>query len=268
MVALTDLIECFRDTRRRYSTEPELCDRTLRAMAGTRLYLSAFEAVLRPVKSESSDIEVTPDTTFSAARKLIAPGARVAVLNFANAYSPGGGVTRGAMAQEECLCRSSNLYACLTLPYLTRNYYKHNSRTTGDLGTDAVIYSSGVTVFKTDDALPLPMDDWFEVDVLTCAAPYNNPDRKKPFSDEELEAAFEGRVRNILEVAVCEGADRLVLGAFGCGAFNNPPELVAGVFRRLLKEEGYRRYFKDVVFAVKPGGNHNFEVFRDALCSG
>ncbi|MBR2255757.1 MAG: DUF2263 domain-containing protein [Blautia sp.] len=39
----------------------------------------------------------------------------VLALNFANAYTPGGSVSEGVMAQEECLCRSSNLYAALTV---------------------------------------------------------------------------------------------------------------------------------------------------------
>ena len=58
------------------------------------------------------------------------------------------------MAQEGCLCRSSNLYSALTLPYLIRNDYNHSEKMTGELGTDAIIYSPGVTVFKSDDVIP------------------------------------------------------------------------------------------------------------------
>ena len=39
---------------------------------------------------------------------------KTAVHNFASATNPGGGVKRGSNAQEECLCRCSGLYVCLS----------------------------------------------------------------------------------------------------------------------------------------------------------
>ena len=131
------LIEAFEDTMRMVKENTLLAQKTETMQAGTLLYLPGFDARIHREKSRDPEIEVVEDTTFHAAQMLLEEGAaagqpadtqaagekgRVAVLNFANAYHPGGGVKQGAMAQEECLCRSSNLYSGLTLPYLIRNY--------------------------------------------------------------------------------------------------------------------------------------------------
>jgi uncharacterized protein (TIGR02452 family) len=34
----------------------------------------------------------------------------------------------------------------------------------------------------------------------------------------------------------------LILGAFGCGAFGNPPEVVAKAFRQVLAEQRYHAF--------------------------
>lgn len=276
------LIEAFEDTMRMVKENTLLAQKTETMQAGTLLYLPGFDARIHREKSRDPEIEVVEDTTFHAAQKLLEEGAvagqpadtqaagekgRVAVLNFANAYHPGGGVNHGAMAQEECLCRSSNLYSGLTLPYLIRNYYKDNQRTTGDRGTDKVIWSPGVTVFKSDDAVPVMLDHFFEVDVLTCAAPYYDINKKHPIPLAQLEDVFYHRILNILEVAVANDVDSIVLGAFGCGAFNNPPGLVAEAFYRVLVEKQYRNYFRRIVFAIKKNDrkNTNLQAFRMVL---
>lgn len=276
------LIEAFEDTMRMVKENTLLAQKTETMQAGTLLYLPGFDARIHREKSRDPEIEVVEDTTFHAAQMLLEEGAaagqpadtqaagekgRVAVLNFANAYHPGGGVKHGAMAQEECLCRSSNLYSGLTLPYLIRNYYKDNQRTTGDLGTDKVIWSPGVTVFKSDDAVPVMLDHSFEVDVLTCAAPYYDINKKHPIPLAQLEDVFYHRILNILEVAIANDVDSIVLGAFGCGAFNNPPGLVAEAFYRVLVENQYRNYFRRIVFAIKKNDreNSNLQAFRMVL---
>ena len=259
------LVESFKDTQRLIKENPALRDATLTMQAGTRLFLPGFDAVAPVRKSDVPTITVLEDTTFHCAQQYLSEG-RVAVLNFANAYSPGGGVTRGAMAQEECLCRSSNLYEGLTLPYLLKNYYKTNARTTGDLGTDALIYHPGVTVFKDDQTIPELLEEPFQVDVITSAAPCLRPDRKKRIPNEKVEDAFNRRIKNILEVAIAYDVDVLVLGAFGCGAFNNTPEMVAGCFRYYLVDREYGCFFKKVVFAIKHQENsQNYAVFERVL---
>ena len=263
------LIRSFRDTQQFIRDNAQLREATQRAMASTTLYLADYEAFTPTVRTEVPRIRVIEDTTFHCAQTLVNGTDKVTVLNFANAYTPGGGVTDGAGAQEECLCRSSNLYPCLNVPYLLKNYYKWNRKNTGDMGTDALIYTAGVTVFKTDDSIPELMQeaDWFQTDVITSAAPYYDSLRKKPVTMENLENVFYSRIRNILEVAAANDVDRLVLGAFGCGAFNNPPHLVAEQFQSLLIKRGYGRFFKEVVFAIKgrKEPNTNYEAFREVF---
>ena len=160
------LIEAFRDTQLQMRENPALKSATLAMQAATRLYLNDFSAIDPCLKSTAPHISVLADTSLHCAQGQITPSKRVTVLNFANAYHPGGGVKKGAAAQEECLCRSSNLYAALTLPYMLKHYYKWNEKNTGDMGSDRIIYSPGVTVFKSDDIIPENLDPFFRKMVI------------------------------------------------------------------------------------------------------
>lgn len=258
------LMEVFRDTQIQIKENEKLREETRKMQAGSVLYLDQFYAMDAEPKYENPNISVVADTTFHCAKGLIEDGKKTAVLNFANAYNPGGGVKNGASAQEEALCRCSNLYEALTVSYMIRHYYKWNQKNTGDMGSDRIIYSPNITVFKSDDEIPEMLTDWFKVDVISCAAPYYDSQKKKPVSKEKLEEVFMNRIRNILEVSIANEVDYLILGAFGCGAFNNPPQLVAKVFRKLLVDQRYAAYFEKVIFAIKKTGDvcQNYEAFR------
>lgn len=69
-------------------------------------------------------------------------------------------------------------------------------------------------------------------------------------SDEEQYKVMFKRAERILDSAIVNNARRLVLGAFGCGAFHNDPKIVAKAFYNALMEEERFREFKEVVFAV------------------
>jgi uncharacterized protein (TIGR02452 family) len=72
----------------------------------------------------------------------------------------------------------------------------------------------------------------------------------------------------MLRVLARQGQTHLVLGALGCGAFGNPPRAVADTFKRILAEDEWGGYFKEIVFAIidYPGGQ-NFAVFESVLGS-
>ena len=76
------------------------------------------------------------------------------------------------------------------------------------------------------------------------------------------------RIRAVLHASVTEQHDTVILGAFGCGAFGNPPADVARAFADVLGSQEYRGAFHTVVFAIvdpKQSDHGNLASFRAAL---
>ncbi|GGN39531.1 TIGR02452 family protein [Streptomyces fuscichromogenes] len=219
------------------------------ARAGTRLY--GPEPVPVPSASAPSApdpdavFEVTGESSLEAARRLA--DRPVAVLNFASARNPGGGYLNGAQAQEEALCRASALYTCVRE---AAAFYDHHRAHRDPFYTDRVIHSPAVPVFRDDRGrlLAEPCRAGF----LTAAAP-NAGVIRRTAADRvgELPGALAVRAERVLEVAAAHGYRRLVLGAWGCGVFQNDPAQVAGAFRGLLGPGGrFAGTFAHVVFGV------------------
>ncbi len=242
------LIACFQDTLNRCA-QGELARRTQAAANASVVYPENFvSGRLHPVRELT--VQVVEGTAFDTARENLGYG-RVAVLNFANPHYPGGAVAQGVMAQEECLCRSSNLYPCLAGEAMAAGFYRYHQTQTDYDFSDRMICTPNVTVFKDDSPVPVARqeEDWFQVDVITCAAPYLA--KRRHVNRTVLLELFVKRIRGILEAALDLEAEVLILGAFGCGAFGNPPEVVAGAFHQLLKERRYQTAFSRVIFAIK-----------------
>lgn len=244
-----DLILSFKDTLNIANSEILLAA-TEKAMHSSRVYKESFTSNTVSPCFESTKVEVVSGTTFATAKGFCKFG-RVAVLNFANPENPGGGVQNGAMAQEECLCRSSNLYPCLCDKSVFNEFYLYHRNLRSFFYSDRLIYTKGVTVFKDDCEVPqlMPENEWFQVDVVTCSAPYIA--RRKYTNQAALKELFKSRIKNIFEATLDSGAEVLVLGAFGCGAFKNPPEIVAKAFHEVIDENAYQAKFKKIVFAIK-----------------
>lgn len=255
-----ELVACFQDT-----LEKSYCDslrqRTQRSVKSNRIYKEGFVSNAKH-RSWHTSIDVCAGTTFDIARKYRSSG-KIAVLNFANPEHPGGGVQLGAMAQEECLCRSSNLFACINDPNIFEDYYGYHRRLKSRFYSDCLIYTKDVSVFKDDSIVPqmMPEAEWFAVDVITCAAPYLA--KRRYTNTAALLALLKKRVKNIFEAARDNSVDCLILGAFGCGAFKNPPLVVAEAFLQTIEEQHYMRDFK-IVFAIKPTCEYcpNLSAFR------
>lgn len=172
-----------------------------------------------------------------------------AVLNFASAKHPGGGVLKGTVAQEEALARASSLYPVI------KNCDEFYTTTYSSYYTDKIIYSKPIYVFKNDygqDVEPV------ECDVITCAAPnysfcnFNLGVHMKVMTE---------RFTKVLMSAIANNRRNLILGAWGCGVFSNPADINAKIFLDVLNN--YSSFFDEVIFAIPD--NKNFEIFKEVF---
>ena len=224
-----------------------------------------------PKADKPANIIVSQLRSFEAAAQYI--GKRTAVLNFASATNPGGGVEKGASAQEECLCRVSTLYPCLVDQKMRASFYTPHRKNGNALHNDDIIYTPKVLIIKDDDHNMLATP--FLVDVISCAAPnlrekpnnaYNSGyGNKVQISDNELLALHEKRARKIFASAIANGVEVLILGAFGCGAFQNDPHIVAQAYKNVLPD--FAHYFHTIEFAIFCNAKNieNYQVFLSII---
>lgn len=187
-------------------------------------------------------------------------GKPVLVLNLANPVNPGGGVRHGARAQEEDLCRKSTLLVSLEGENAAP-YYKYNQSLDTYMGSDAVIIHPQVEIIKDDNGDLLPKT--VIVAVMTCAAPMLTYGMEG-MSHEEYESMVYHRITGMLKVAAYSGYRYLVLGAFGCGAFDNDAAVVSDLFREALLDFDYdgmsaEDMFRRIDFAVLDRSSNRYK---------
>jgi len=180
-------------------------------------------------------------------------GKKVAVLNFANNHAIGG-APFSAGAQEESICRCSTLLPCLEAmkePFYIKHRDQYRNQEIDFMGNDDLIYTPNVVVFKTDERTDpvypkmMEREEWYNVNIITCAAPQLTHVAYLPANYKK---AIESRIKKILDVAAKEGNEVVILGAWGCGAFGNPIEIVAKTFVELVR-------------------NYDFEIVEFALAT-
>lgn len=274
-VTRTDRIQIFQDTINWIQSDPALSASVKKAKQNTTVFYEddypQFDASI--VKEES--ITVTKHRSFQAAMQLSEkyPGSKIAVMNFANAFHAGGGVTKGSGAQEESLCRCSTLYPLLYRRTLRDTFYQHHYDLNTPRASDSMIYTEGVVICKTDEDYPLRMkkEDWVTVDVITIAAPDLRAASNRyasvvgngtSMNHAELFGYHVKRAIHMLTVAASKDVDMLVLGAFGCGAFENDPSVVARAYKIALEE--FPKVFRRIEFAIYDSSQNqkNFKAFQ------
>lgn len=215
---------------------------------GTIVLDEVWHSVLPTRESARTSFEVRSETTLEGLLRCwidYRPD-HLACLNFASARRPGGGFLRGADAQEEGLCRASGLYPCLQR---ARAFYEANAAIDSFLYTDQLVFSPRVPFFK--DACGKLLDEAVLASVITSPAVNAGMIRQKePRNTRAIRSTMVHRADLILKLAQAKSVDCLILGAWGCGVFQNDPEEVARIFHDLLVKGAYRDVFPKVVFSV------------------
>ena len=264
-----DNIAIFEDTQRLCRSDAGL-KASIQASTGAQEIIPERDRITLPPPRFATPAQIFVSGKRSLDASRIYWPQKTCVLNFASATNPGGGVTRGSTAQEECLCRCSTLFSNLTSTAAWQGFYRPHRQMHNQLYNDDCIYTPDVIVFKSDAEYPelLSREQWWTVDVISCAAPNLRPDwdgNVISLCNNELFALHVKRMRRILSIAAAKENDIVILGAYGCGAFRNPPEIVASALGQVTCE--FRHHFKVIEFAVycKPGDDRNYLVFKKLI---
>ncbi|MFM2246867.1 MAG: hypothetical protein RL071_2941 [Pseudomonadota bacterium] len=185
-----------------------------------------------------------------------------AVLNMANAWLPGGRYIEGTGAQEENLFRRTDCAFSIDdavrdpetdryRPAVTARILAAEGRVLLDTATPRVCLR-GPELREAPGlgyAL-LPDDEVFPFYELRAAAINGN---REVFDAREARRRIVAQ-RDTLREA---GVTHAVLSAFGCGAFLNPPEVVARLYREVFDEDegGLQAVTFAILDSKGPGGN-------------
>lgn len=187
--------------------------------------------------------------------KAIELGPDCLVLNMASRRNPGGGVSNGSRAQEEDLCRRSNLLLSLYSFSGLSGIFEFKKRNGSyPLPACGGVYTPEVTIFRRFGDYKL-LEEPFYCSVISLPG-INRPKLdSKGNMIKSLENLLKDKLRNLFRVSYIEGHKKLVLGALGCGAFGCPAKHVATIFNSILHEPEFDGRFSEICFAILEDSN-------------
>ena len=113
----------------------------------------------------------------------------------------------------------------------------------------------------------MPEDDIFPFFELRAAAiDQRQADGTPQKFDENMREKTRQRIEAQLHTLREKKVRHVVLSAFGCGAFQNPPDEIAALYRKVISK--MQEHFDVIAFAIfAPGYGpiNNFQVFQEAF---
>jgi uncharacterized protein (TIGR02452 family) len=151
------------------------------------------------------------------------------VLNLSDDLWAGGYVSSGSGAQEEAIFRRTNYFQSLL-----QNMYP--------IFSNEAIYSPGISVIKTSENENwdlIPTNEIQKLDFIAIPA-IKYPEtvvvnNEKKLLDKDVDL-LKKKIKLIIQIAVDNNIDTIILGAMGCGAWRCPKKHVAEIFKEVLEE--------------------------------
>lgn len=212
---------------------------------------------------KSTTISIVNEDCVKVAIDQVKKGNKPLLLNMANAEVPGGAYLNGAPSQE------SHLFRCSALPFVLDRRWDKQRKHFYEFPPKSAVYSPDVPFFRisNDKKQYTYLDHPFLISVVSCAA---KPLKREKDWNEATAEYTRACIRDQLYLGMVENHDVLVLGAFGCGVFNNPPQTIATIYLEELQKLG--GVFKEVIFSILPENskpfplqNENFAIFKATL---
>lgn len=241
----------------------------------TRVYREVICAAEVPVRYQTTRTGCANEDCMVVAKNLIDQGLNPAILNMANAYKACGKYSSGDGSQEPSLCRASTLSPTL-YQYYNKMWAKKAGVTLREPSAYPIdvrfggIYTPNVTVFRDNGFTGFALHEQpYKTSIISMGALNFNP-KIKPNNMEyraendgftpEGEEVMRDKIRTIYRIALLNGHDSLVLGAFGCGAFHLQPEFVSTLFKETLEETEFKGKFHTIAFALLEGSGPRKKV--------
>jgi len=203
-------------------------------------------------------------------------GKNFAVLNFANAHYPGGGVKRGAGAQEENIFRRTDCYDSIPVSdCLSATKDRYTQRMVSLLEAEnGVVYidTQHLRVCTRDEEnigysnlgykYLTPSEFFSFIELRAAAVNMGNDEMKMQYAGAKFEVECVRRIEAQFKTLIDNNVRHVVLGAFGCGAFGNRPQIVANAYMTLITK--YQKFFDVIAFPIIQSAA-NLGAFRDSL---
>ena len=172
--------------------------------------------------AEAEGETTTSVTTDFAPKAVFGAQGKVVVVDPCSFTRPGGAYEDGGFGPEQILCTESNLYPALCA---CKELYHSKNRgySSGMLFTDRALYLPDVA-FVRDGTIR-------RADVLAIPEPNRTHALENHRSEREVETALRARVEALLRIAAANGAETLIVGAFGAGPQGFDAEVVIELFR-------------------------------------